>query len=86
MFREVAAIGGLSVHLVYYRGLAECRSSRWVTQPEHLAGLMERIACRMGHTQIGKVLTHARRESELLKPSVPAIHAKMARPPWSALQ
>jgi hypothetical protein len=67
MFREVAAIGGLSVQLVYYRGLAECRSSRWVTQPEHLAGLMERIACRMGHTQIGKVLTHARRESELLK-------------------
>jgi hypothetical protein len=67
MFREVASIGGLSVQLVYYRGLAECRSSRWVTQPEHLAGLMERIDCRMGHTQIGKVLKHARRESELLK-------------------
>ena len=67
MFREVAAIGGLSVQLVYYRGLAECRSSRWVSQPEHLSGLMERIACRMGHTQIGKVLAHARRESELLK-------------------
>lgn len=67
MFREVATIGGLSVQLVYYRGLAECRSSRWVTQPEHLARLMERVDCRMGHTQIGKVLTHARRESELLR-------------------
>ena len=67
MFREVATIGGLSVQLVYYRGLAECRSSRWVSQPEHLTGLMERIDCRMGHTQIGKVLAHARRESELLK-------------------
>jgi hypothetical protein len=67
MFREVAAIGGLSVQLVYYRGLAECRASRWVSQPEHLSGLMERIACRMGHTQIGKVLAHARWESELLK-------------------
>jgi hypothetical protein len=67
MFREVATIGGLSVQLVYYRGLAECRSSRWVTQPEHLAGLMERVDCRMGHTQIGKVLTHARHESELLR-------------------
>jgi hypothetical protein len=67
MFREVASIGGLSVQLVYYRGLAECRSSRWVSQPEHLSGLMERIDCRMGHTQIGKVLTHARRESKLLK-------------------
>jgi hypothetical protein len=67
MFREVATVGGLSVQLVYYRGLAECRSSRWVSQPEHLSGLMERIDCRMGHTQIGKVLTHARRESERLR-------------------
>jgi hypothetical protein len=67
MFREVATIGGLSVQLVYYRGLAECRASRWVSQPEHLSGLMEGIACRMGHTQIGKVLKHARRESALLK-------------------
>jgi hypothetical protein len=67
MFREVATIGGLSVQLVYYRGLAECRSSRWVTRPEHLAGLMERIMCRSGETQIGKVLSHARRETELLK-------------------
>jgi hypothetical protein len=67
MFREVASIGGLSVQLVYYRGLAECRSSRWVSQPEHLSGLMERIDCRMGHTQIGKVLKHARRESQILR-------------------
>ena len=67
MFREVATIGGLSVQLVYYRGLSECRSSRWVTQPGHLAGLMERIMCRSGETQIGKVLAHARRETELLK-------------------
>jgi hypothetical protein len=67
MFREAAAIGGLSVQLVYYRGLDECRASRWVSQPQHLAGLMERIDCRMGHTQIGKVLAHARRETQLLK-------------------
>src|SRR4249920_3621791 len=49
MFREVAAVGGLSVQLVYYRGIAECGASRWVTRPEHLSGLMERIDCRMGH-------------------------------------
>jgi hypothetical protein len=67
MFREVATIGGLSVQLVYYRGLNECRASRWVSQPEHLSGLMERIDCRMGHTQLGKVLAHARRETGLLK-------------------
>ena len=47
--------------------LPNAAASRWVTQPEHLSGLMERIDCRMGHTQIGKVLAHARRESELLK-------------------
>ena len=67
MFHEVATIGGLNVQLVYYRGLTECRASRWVSQPGHLAGLMERIECRMGHTQLGKVLAHAKRETELLK-------------------
>jgi hypothetical protein len=67
MFREVAIMGGLSVQLVYYRGLSECRASRWITQPDELAGLMERIDCRSGLTQIGKVLAHARRETRLLK-------------------
>jgi len=67
MFREAAAIGGLDVQLVYYRGLAECRASGWVSQAERLGGLMERIDCRGGHTQIGKVLAHARRETERTK-------------------
>src|SRR4051812_43509114 len=57
MFRETAAIGGLDVQLVYYRGLAECRASRWVCEPRQLGSLMERIDCRGGHTQIGKVLS-----------------------------
>ena len=70
MFRETAAIGGLSVKLVYYRGTSECRASRWVSQPEHLSSLMERIDCRMGHTQIGKVLAHAKRETQILKVQV----------------
>jgi hypothetical protein len=67
MFREAASIGGLDVQLVYYRGLAECRASGWVSQAERLAGLMERIDCRGGHTQIGKIIAHARRETEGLK-------------------
>jgi hypothetical protein len=67
MFREAASIGGLDVQLVYYRGLAECRASQWVSQAERLAGLMERIDCRGGHTQIGKVIAHARRETERTK-------------------
>jgi hypothetical protein len=64
MFREAAAIGGLNVQLVYYRGLGECRASRWVSEADRLAGLMETIDCRGGHTQIAKVLAHARRETE----------------------
>jgi hypothetical protein len=67
MFREAAAIGGLDVQLVYYRSLAECRASAWVSQAERLAELMTRIDCRGGHTQIGKVLGHARAESERKK-------------------
>jgi hypothetical protein len=64
MFREAAAIGGLDVQLLYYRGLAECRASRWVSDARQLGGLMERIDCRGGHSQIGKILAHARLETE----------------------
>jgi hypothetical protein len=64
MFREAGAIGGLDVQLVYYRGLSECRASRFVSQPERLGALMERIDCRGGHTQIGKIIAHARRETQ----------------------
>ena len=45
-------------------GLTECRASRWVAEPERLGELMARIDCRGGHTQIGKVLAHARREND----------------------
>jgi hypothetical protein len=67
MFREAAAIGGLDVQLVYYRGLTECRASGWVSQAERLGALMERMDCRGGHTQIGKVIAHARRETQRAK-------------------
>jgi hypothetical protein len=67
MFQEAMKLGGLSVQLVYYRGLSECRSSRWTSRPAELARLMERIMCRAGETQIGKVLAHAKRESALLR-------------------
>ncbi|CAN0477714.1 unnamed protein product, partial [Phaeothamnion confervicola] len=63
-FREAAAIGGLDVQLVYYRGLAECRASGWVSDASRLGSLMEKIDCRGGHSQIGKILSHTRRESE----------------------
>jgi hypothetical protein len=63
MFLEAQAIGGLDVQLVYFRGVSECRASRWVSEPKSLAALMEKIDCRGGHTQLGRVLVHAREET-----------------------
>jgi hypothetical protein len=67
MFREATAAGGLDIQLVYYRGLAECRASPWIAEAARLGALMARIDCRGGHTQIGKVLAHARRENDKAK-------------------
>jgi len=67
MFREAAAVGGLDLQLVYYRGLAECRSSGWIADPKRFGDLMSRIDCRGGQTQIAKVLAHARRENDRRK-------------------
>ena len=63
MFAAVKAVGGLDVQLVYFRGFGECRSSKWVKDPEALAGLMTQVSCRGGHTQIERVLSHARSET-----------------------
>jgi hypothetical protein len=70
MFREAASVGGLDIQLVYYRGHGECRASPWVAEPERLGGLMARIDCQGGHTQIGKVLRHAQRENDARKVAV----------------
>ncbi|MFT4278299.1 MAG: VWA domain-containing protein [Rhodopseudomonas sp.] len=63
MFREAEAIGNLDVRLVYYRGMNECRASGWISSSAELARLMGKIDCRGGHTQIGRVLSDARREA-----------------------
>jgi hypothetical protein len=70
MFREAAAAGGLDVQLVYYRGQSECRASPWVAEPGRLGALMSRIDCRGGHTQIAKILSHARHENDKRKIAV----------------
>ena len=67
MFREAGSVGGLDVQLVYFRGLNECRASRWVSDGAGLGDLMGRIHCVGGHTQIRKVLQHARAESDRAK-------------------
>jgi hypothetical protein len=64
MFREAASTGGLDIQLVYFRGLGECAASPWLAHSDKLAALMTRIDCRGGHTQIGKVFSHAVKEND----------------------
>ena len=63
MFSAVKEVGGLDVQLVYFRGFNECQASRWVGDPDALARLMRHVHCEGGHTQIRKVLSHARQET-----------------------
>jgi hypothetical protein len=63
MFREAASLGSLDIRLVYYRGFNECRATGWISDSAQLAKLMSKIDCQGGNTQIGKVLSEARREA-----------------------
>ncbi len=63
MFREAGTIGGLDVRLVYFRGLNECRASPWIADTDKIAKLMSGIRCEGGRTQLGRVLSDARREA-----------------------
>jgi hypothetical protein len=64
MFDAVGKTAALSVQLVYFRGLGECRASRWINDTRQLADLMTRIDCRGGQTQIGRVLRHVADEAK----------------------
>lgn len=64
MFSTAAAVGNLSVQLVYFRGQRESRASRWVDNAESLRAVMDRIDCRGGLTQISRILAHAKKEAE----------------------
>jgi len=63
MFTETAALGGLEVQLVYYRGFGECRASRWAGNAQDLLRFMTSVRCLGGQTQIRKVLSHAIKET-----------------------
>jgi hypothetical protein len=63
MFTTAAAHGGLDVQLVYYRGLSECKASRFVAGGQRMASLMSQINVGAGQTQIEKILRHARDET-----------------------
>lgn len=62
MFKAIPKDSALQVQLLYFRGMGECRASKWVIDANALAKLMTGIAVRGGNTQIGKVFSHARAE------------------------
>lgn len=67
MFDAVGSTGRLNVQLVYFRGLGECRASKFVADTGSLKKLMTSIQCRSGQTQVGKVLSHTLKETGTAK-------------------
>jgi len=63
MFTATAALGGLDVQLVFYRGFNECKASGWLSDADALVSRMMAVRCAAGETQLGKVLSHAAREA-----------------------
>jgi hypothetical protein len=64
MFEATAALGGLDVKLVYYRGFNECQASRWMSNAADLHRVMRRVSCLGGETQIERMLAHAIAETK----------------------
>ncbi len=67
MFKSTAALGGIEIQLVYYRGFRECRASKWVTNAGELLKMMTAVMCRGGATQIEKVFNHALKQTKQRK-------------------
>ena len=63
MFEAARALGRLDVQLVFYRGHAECHASKWTGDSARLHGLMRKVSCLAGRTQIHRVLSHAAAEA-----------------------
>jgi hypothetical protein len=67
MFEATAALGGLDVQLVFYRGFNECKASRWLGTAAELHHGMSSVSCVGGETQIGRVFAHALTEARSQK-------------------
>lgn len=59
MFEETAALGGLDVKLVYYRGFKQFHATPWVGNAKDLLATMANVTCAAGITQIERVLEYA---------------------------
>jgi len=64
MFEATTALGGLDVKLLFYRGLTECKASRWFERAADLHQAMRKVFCVGGETQIERVLSHAIAEAK----------------------
>jgi hypothetical protein len=62
MFLAAGKAASLTVQLCYYRGFQQFFASPWLTDSEQLAGLMGKVRCEGGHTQIARLLRHAQKE------------------------
>lgn len=67
MFQATAALGGLDIQLVFYRGFGEFKISRWTANEAELLRLMTSVFCMAGETQLRKVLVHAANETRQRK-------------------
>jgi hypothetical protein len=67
MFKETAALGGLDIQLVYYRGFGEFKAEPWLGSSADLLRRMTGVFCLGGQTQIAKVLRHALAETKKRK-------------------
>jgi hypothetical protein len=67
MFLQTAALGGLEVQLVYYRGFGEFEASPWLGDTRTLLQRMTSVLCLGGYTQIARVLRHATAETKARK-------------------
>lgn len=63
MFEATAALGGLDIQLVYYRGFRECQASPWLGSAPEMLRRMSAVHCMAGQTQIARILTHALKET-----------------------
>lgn len=71
MFLAAAALGGLDLQLVYFRGFSECRASKFFQDGAGLAGAMSKISVAAGSTQIERVLKHVAAEARAAAPEAP---------------
>ncbi len=67
MFQSTSALGSLDIQLCFYRGFGEFHPSPWLSDSQQLLQKMAAVHCLAGHTQIGKLLQHAIRETRRQK-------------------